>query len=348
MNIRWSCGLVLAIASPALGGTIVLTYKEGNTASVSTGLHGGVAANAGHVLTTGAPGAVGIGGMHWTFIGNITETEKVNAVNNDKVRVAFDVQHISNPAPHANEATPNLNKPAVDFTFEAGKAGVTAAGNLNNVGASKTVKHNAHVDCLEAVCMVLVNANNQDIEAYLPTFVTLHMQAPPEDRKSGKATLSSGALPTVFGGAAALIEVTTRTVALGISAANLSAASLTSAQIRQGTPATPGPTILSLPLAAFADAGTLGVASRLDPLTFPAPSMGDLLSGNTFVELVTAGGTVAGSLVVGPAAPLEADTPALSTWAFAMLIVLMVVAGYALLKRRGEASLSEDDSPSLH
>jgi hypothetical protein len=184
-----------------------------------------------------------------------------------------------------------------------------------------------------------VNANNKDIDSYVPVFVAKHF-APdtPGDKKKGYATLTSGALaPNVVGTAVTLFQVSDRRLELGIGVLNLSVASLTSAQIRQGTPASPGPVILSLPTSAFEDLPTLGMASSFDEFIFPSAFMSDLVSGNTFVELVTAGGTLAGILNVSSVPESSSGgtgIPALSEWGMVILVLSLLSCGYLIIRRR--------------
>ncbi len=335
------CELIAASSSLAFGNTIAFEYKEDNLGCKAPGIHGAVNANAVHNLTTGAVGSVGIGGVHWKFTGSLTETDMVAGVNNDKIVLDVNVQHISNPAPHAGEAAPNPNKPALNLTIEAGKNGITFATNPNPFSVSNSVDHNSHSDYLTAGGMVLVNINNKDIEAYIPILVTMHFApAQPNDKKKGFSTLTPGSLaPNVFGGAVTLFQVSDRRFQLAIAVSNVFVASLVSAQIRQGTPLSPGPVILSLPNASFVDLPTLGMASRFDEFIFPSAYMSDLISGNTFVEVVTTGDTLVGTLNVSaiPDGGGGGPIPTLSEWGMIILGISLLSCAYFIIRLRARS-----------
>jgi len=285
-------------------------------------------------------GNVGIGdNADWTFTGSLTEA--IAGVNNNaKMDDIVTVQHLTNPPVHAGEAAPNPKKPALALNpvFEAGKAGIVFNTNPNKVTLPDAVAHNDHIDVLGEQYTVLVNANNKDIDAYQILYLTSH-DIDAEHAFEGSSKLTSATLPaSTFGSALCLIETISGRFRLALSVSNASVAALTAggARIRQGSPASPGPVILTLNNSDFQDIAGLGMASVPNEVIFPSANRTDLVNGNTFVELVLSTGTLAGS--IGTQA-ITTNVPTLSAWGTIVLMLAFLIPGvWVLVRRRARIS----------
>ena len=101
------------------------------------------------------------------------------------------------------------------------------------------------------------------------------------------------------------------------------------AQIRLGSPASPGPAIFDLDASSFEDSAGTGVFRDILEGAFPLEYVSDLRNEHTFIEISTAQGTVAGSLTL-----IASDVPALSEAGWVVLLLSLALAGTLLARQR--------------
>ncbi len=273
--------------APAEAGQIGGKYIENLKSYGGAGIHGDITANAEHVWTA-AP--LNFGGQFWGFEDKIKETEKAGA-NNDRLTIKGKVQHLKKA--HNGELEPNPNKLAFEIVdAEAGKKGELSKKGLNFVADQISVTHNKHFDTLAYTAMFLVSDDKKEILAYQFTIQGEHTEDKPIG--AGCKIKPDEQLPAnIFGSSALLVDPHTGGLGLSLAVSNISLGDVVEAQIRLGSPDTPGPIVFPLNPGAF-EAVDGGVARFVDDAQFPLGNVDDLLSNNTFVEIVTPSGSLRG------------------------------------------------------
>ncbi|MBT9613398.1 MAG: CHRD domain-containing protein [Burkholderiales bacterium] len=292
-------------------GALVSSCAGHDTRFAGVIIHGNINANANHNnYAVSCTDPMDMNKQKWKMTASFKETDK-GLNNNDIFEItAGDVEHTV--APDAGELPGNkIPLPGIGVKDEVGKGGLKLPGALATDLNLEKKAHGNHEDRTAANLMYFIDPNLKDINGYQYTITGRHLDpnAKVMPGKGGLTSLPSGA----FGSFSFMIDTSTGELDLALALSNLSMLDISLAQIREGTPLTPGATLLDLMPAFFEDLLGLGTSRLILGDLFPIAGMNSLLSGNTYVEIVTSAGTLTGQLA------LISEPPALALLAIGAL-----------------------------
>lgn len=259
-------------------------------------IHGNINANVNHNnYAASCTDPLDMNKQKWKITATFKETDK-GLNNNDKLEIADgNVEHTV--APDVGELPGNKTPlPGIGVKDEAGKGGLKLPGaTIAELNLEKKA-HGNHEDRTAANLMYFIDPNLQDINGYQYTITGRHLDpnAKMMPGKGGLGSLSSGE----FGSFSFMVDTDTGEFDLALALSNLSKSDITLAQIREGTPLMPGATLMNLTPSFFEDLLGFGTSRILLGDLFPIANMHSLLTGNTYMEIVTSAGVLTGQLAV--------------------------------------------------